>query len=337
MTHPGIVRSSDFKLNSFLLAALLFSATLIHSQPARLSKEKIDRRVENISSAEPATLAARLIEGCNYDWEKVRAIYSWITDNIEYQVRVPRNRGNTSATEDTSNATLDERVSVSVINKGMAICEGYSRLFKTLCGYAGIEAEIVHGFARGGRNPQRFSSNHTWNAVFIDNEWKLLDVTWASGYVNRRGEIYVRERDEQYFLPAPDKFILDHYPDNPQWTLLNDLPRLPEFRQSPFRQRSFAKYQQLGFSPSKGTIEATPGELIEIVLESKDVRRDHQIGSDPFLDTAAYQSSASVLLQPAEVHGNKFYYRYNANDKSVQWIYILYNNDIVLRYHLQFK
>jgi Uncharacterized protein involved in cytokinesis, contains TGc (transglutaminase/protease-like) domain len=30
---------------------------------------------------------------------------------------------------------------------------------------------------------RRFAVNHTWNSVYIDSTWYLLDVTWASGVV----------------------------------------------------------------------------------------------------------------------------------------------------------
>jgi len=291
-----------------------------------------------LETVEPKSLAHKLVAGCSTDHQKVQAIFKWITGNIEYMVRPPRNRKTAPVKgTDTGYQSLDERVAISVLEKKVAICEGYARLFKTLCGYVGVRAEIIHGYARGGRTPSRFGSNHTWNAVLLDNEWKLLDLTWASGYVTWGGNMFVQELDEKYYLPSPGQFIMDHYPDDLRWSLMPDPPVLPEFRSSPFRQRSFVKYKLTRFSPSRGIIDASPGDIISIELETADALKDDQVGADPFLDTSIYNTTASIVLTPVAVIGNTFRYEYEVRSSHVQWLYILYNDDIVLRYRLQLK
>lgn len=107
---------------------------------------------------------------------------------------------------------------------------------------------------------------HTWNAVWVDSVWQLLDVTWASGYITWHGGEFVRQLDEQYFLTTPEQFIGEHYPDDMRWTLMHEPPLMPEFRHSPFKQKAFSKYQITTYNPAKEIIEASPGDTISIVL-----------------------------------------------------------------------
>ncbi len=293
---------------------------------------------KKINSGSPRELANSLTENLSTEMEKVRAIFDWITSNIEYMVRPVRNKRTQMIDDnDTVYRSLDERVAITVLEKRVAVCEGYSRLFKTLCEFAGIRSEIIHGYANGGRSASRFGSNHTWNAVLIDNEWKLIDVTWASGFVTWRGDYFVQELDERYFMPSPRQFIRDHYPDNIQWTLLEEPPIIPEFNRSPFLQRSFGKYQLKGFSPANGIIEVSPGDILEFELVTTDIVKDRQIGSDPFLNLDDYNNAHSAAIKPVTIKGNKIYYLYEVVQIPVQWLYIVYNDDLILRYSLKPK
>ncbi len=54
--------------------------------------------------------------------------------------------------------------------EGLAVCEGYSKLFQYLCYCTGINATQISGVADGGP--------HMWNTVKLDGEWYQMDVTW---------------------------------------------------------------------------------------------------------------------------------------------------------------
>ena len=315
------------------------------SQKARVDIDKAGLPAQVIHSSAPALLAQKLTKSYNTELEKVKAIFRWITENIEYGIKPPAMRTKKSQVifigEDDTAALkpLDERVAESVLERKRAVCDGYARLFKTLCGYAGIRSELITGYARTGAYPtnQRFRSNHTWNAVMIDGVWKLVDVTWASGYVSWWGDLFVRHFNEEYFLTPPEQFIQDHYPDEIHWTLMANPPVMAEFRQSPYKQRTFLKYSITNYLPAKGLIEANPGDTIRLELETSDAQRDKQIGADPFLDTAVYSTDKSALLVPAAAYPDRTIYTYPVVSTAVDWLYILYNGDVVLRYRLLVK
>lgn len=323
---------------------LVFAVPLF-SQKSRVDFNEIDRRVLFIKAASPAELSRNLTSPYFTELEKVRSIFRWISENIDYLPRQTYSRKKQSFIQfdnpgDTGSLKpLDERVAEKVLEKKFAVCDGYARLFKTLCDYAGIRSEIITGYARTepGKINQRFRSNHTWNAVMIDNKWKLLDPTWASGFVSWGGNTFIRSFNEEYFLPEPEEFIRDHYPDDPRWTLIPDPPVVNEFRHSPFRQKAFLKYKITGLYPARGIIEAKPGDTVEIILESADTAYDRNIGSSTLTDTAVFATLNSALLSPATIYSNITKYFYAVDTPGIEWLYILYNHDVILRYRLMIK
>jgi len=296
----------------------------------------------------PELLAKYLTEPYNSDKQKVTAIFHWITDNISYKTS-PTNQRNVSsksaATEEEDTSALkplNERVAETVLKEKMGVCNGFSRLFTTLCDFAGIRSELITGYAKTNSNKPgaRFGANHYWNAVYLDSSWHLLDATWASGYVTRQGMEFVRDYDAQYFLARPENFIRDHYPDDPRWSLLPVPPMPDEFSHSPFKQKSFVKYQITSYFPKKGIIDVSIGDTIRLALETKDPKRDKEIAPDLLMDTTIFNHSASWIFlrpEPNNDNPNRLNYSYAVSSSDVEWIYLVYNDDLVLRYKIRVK
>lgn len=81
--------------------------------------------------------------------------------------------------------TVEGQLVEDYYNRGLAVCEGYSKLFYALCIYVGIDCHIIDGdYADGTLNPDgsRKSDAHEWNVVRINNsrEWYQVDTTFAS-------------------------------------------------------------------------------------------------------------------------------------------------------------
>ena len=315
---------------------LLFLPLSFYSQSKQDNFFKIDNQVGSIATSNTETLAKQLAQLGNTDKEKVRAIFRWITENIDYHVRPIARKRNTPVLfyeepDDSSKALppLNERVAAKVLYKGVAFCEGYSRLFKTLCDHAGIKAEIVYGYARTNNN-RRFGVNHTWNAVYIDSAWHLLDVTWASGVVTFGNE-YIRQYNDYYFLTPPEQFIRDHYPEDPQWTLLDNPPVYREYNQSPFRYSGYTKAGINNHFPAKGVIDAVVGDTILIELKARRTITNFFVSHSPVFD-----STTVVPLTP-QANGEKFSFKYNIPSATGEWLYVFCNDELALRYKLNVK
>jgi transglutaminase/protease-like cytokinesis protein 3 len=158
---------------------------------------------KNINASSPDSLAYLLASPYRTDIEKARAIYSWIAQHISYNTffigNFRRSAGAYVAPEEdttTIRKEADVMTAIKVLKRRTAVCDGYAKLFKTLCGYAGICSEVISGYARGHieRNAL-FRTNDNWNAVMIDGAWQLADVTWGSGYVNFANQFVQRTND----------------------------------------------------------------------------------------------------------------------------------------------
>lgn len=324
----------------------LFTLLLFPSFPG-FGQEKGMRSNSQVTMAPVEKLSLELTAGLYTEKAKVKAIFHWITDNISYKVttRMPRG-GYRSAKwkaaaeeEETVLKPLDERVAENVLEQGEAVCDGYARLFKTLCRYAGIKAEVINGYARTGsdRGGKNFRSNHSWNAVMIDSAWHLLDATWASGFVSYFGDAFIKKYDNKYFLAPPQEFINDHYPEDPAWALLPDPPVLSEFYGAPYRHTGFIHNRITSFAPAKGIIEAAPGDTLYFEVESDGWQKDLEVWDMPFTDPRLHTGPVWMNYppKPATIKGKKAIYMYRVNTTQPQWLYVVYNGAPILQYRLQ--
>jgi transglutaminase/protease-like cytokinesis protein 3 len=308
-----------------------------------LTQNSISGKKISDEAIAPALLAQQLTLPYTTEKEKVESIFRWITDNISYQSNSPiiRSKQNRKPLEDDDTSMvlkpLNERVAENVLRRREAVCDGYARLFKTLCDFAGIQSELVTGYATGYRTTI-FRSNHTWNAVSIDSKWYLLDATWASGYINYRGE-YVKSYDARYFLTPPHLFIKDHYPEDMKWSLMSNNYVPVEFKKSPFRHQGMDRNKIQSFSPLAGVIEANTGDSIQIELETPIAKKDVFVSADPYYEIV-FLPSLNIHFKNSSttrVKGNRVFIKYIIPSYARDWIYIIMNGEILMRYRLKPK
>ena len=166
-------------------------------------------------------LAKYLTEPANTELTKVRSLYVWMANNITYDMK-----------GFMENELPDYRPK-AVLNSKIAVCEGYARLFNELCNEAGIRSEIIRGYSKGYgyKEGDKFEvTNHAWNAVYIDSQWRFIDVTWAARKSN--DSQMVRPFTNQYFLTPPAEFIQNHLPEIPAWQLLTSPISKQEFEEN---------------------------------------------------------------------------------------------------------
>jgi len=332
-------------MKSRLIILILFVALTADAQRKEINYAAVEKKVRMADAREPALLSRQLTAGLQNDFEKTAAIFRWITEHIEYKFPAKRSRGydiySEEEEEDTSALKpLNERVGERVLETKKAFCDGYSRLFKALCDYAGIRSEIIVGYGNGGYVRQRqFKANHSWNAVFIDSSWYLLDVTWASGFVSLNTGQFIKHYDDSYFLSKPENFVRDHFPDELQWTLLEHPPLFREYSFAPFQNKTYNKYSFTSHFPVRGIIEASVGDTVRIVLEKKPETDGRRIAPDYNYDSTLVESRTNwVFVQPDSLSlETRIVYSYPVTSPGAEWLHIMYNNDVVLRYKLNIR
>ncbi len=167
------------------------------------------------------TLAEYLAREARSEREKARAIYRWITANVEYDVQsFFSGSGRWQSGDD-------------VLRSRLAICDGYATLFAALAAEMDLRAVMVRGYAKGyGYDGRRFRGpNHVWNAVEVDGRWELLDATWGAGTMGARS--WERDFQEHFFLTPPRAMIYTHLPQQRRWQLLSSPRSMRAFRRQP--------------------------------------------------------------------------------------------------------
>lgn len=169
-----------------------------------------DAAPPTVEQSVPA-LAAYLAQAGSGEITKARALYRWIAGHIDYDVAGFRA------------GSYGDLSPEGVLRSRSSVCEGYARLAEALGTAMGLQVQVVPGWSKGYgyTSGQRFDgpTNHAWNAVRIDGQWRLMDATWGAGYLDEQTQ-FVRRFQEHYFLTSPDAFVFDHLPQEPQWQLL---------------------------------------------------------------------------------------------------------------------
>ena len=131
--------------------------------------------------------------------EKVRAVYTWVINNIEYSK---------DSLFHFNTWGIDPEINMSaILRRRKGVCENYAALFANILLKCGVQAVAVTGYTNITGN--RYWNGHGWVAVQADGEWFLCDPTWDAGTNNYN-----------YFLVPPDEFIQTHIPFDPLWQLL---------------------------------------------------------------------------------------------------------------------
>ncbi len=156
-----------------LLSTFCFSQT--NNYQLNYSKTDIHQPKEVEES--PSALVMALTKNKNGDKEKFDAIFAWVASNISYNYQQYF----------SSDGSVESNVKRILKNKS-GICLDYAALMDSLCALAGLTNVTVYGYVRDNIsdvNDSLFFDNHAWNAVKLDGDWFVYDVTFASGKEKR--------------------------------------------------------------------------------------------------------------------------------------------------------
>lgn len=228
-------------------------------------------------------LADRIEKDFDSDYDRARAIYSWIAFNIRYDYNAylnpPRAQGfsySSEAEKQRKIKQLNDNLIQKAFKSKKAVCEGFTALYQHLASLMGIKCEIIRGDSKIsvrdiGRKTT--SSNHAWNMVLIDKKWRLLDVTWGQGYYDSSKGRMVNDFNPAYFDTDPDYFFAKHFPDSGSY-LGNRLSK-EDFLNGPLIYNTTIEKDYKIKSPDSGIIEARNDD--KIIVEIKNLSKSNQV------------------------------------------------------------
>ncbi|MCU0390843.1 MAG: tetratricopeptide repeat protein [Thermoflexibacter sp.] len=186
-------------------------------------------------------LAKAFLQNSKSDLDKVRAVYTWITYHISYDW------------ETFQKKSITDQSATKILQTRFAVCEGYANLFKAICDEMRLPCEVVSGYVKGidyRIGMPIDEPNHSWNAVKIGGKWFLIDTTWGANDKNNRLNDY-------YFLPAPEKLIYTHFPEQARWQLLPVRLTMYEFERKLLVYPSFFDIHLSNFNHKESLIETS--------------------------------------------------------------------------------
>lgn len=207
-------------------------------------------------------LAARITD----KKQLVKALHDYVVNRLHYDYDALKliEAGDYERTpEQTADAVFAARTGV---------CEGYSRLMVALGKAAGVEIAFVTGYIRDSRRRLAVSDDpwdggalkllegvgHAWNAVKLDGQWYLIDATWDD---SKSGDI-----ETTYLFVPPRLMAYDHYPEDPNWQLLEEPLSLGDFVRQPLLSPRIGEFGLSLVTPTRSQI-TVDGEAT-IVLDN---------------------------------------------------------------------
>lgn len=189
-----------------LLLLLLFPLGL--AAQTDYDMDEVARNAPARACRSVASLADYFMKNTPDERGRIRAIFAWITLHVKY--RDTNNKSEIWATPEHLDRQRPERV----LENRTAVCQGYANLFQALARACGIECQIITGIVKN-QEGEVMRTGHAWNAARIMGHWRLFDTTWSLPEPEQPWTV-----NDIYFLAPPNRFILNHLPDDPVWQML---------------------------------------------------------------------------------------------------------------------
>jgi transglutaminase/protease-like cytokinesis protein 3 len=170
--------------------------------------EKTAAQIPDSVTSNASSIAEYLNSKFTLQKEKARAIFVWITSNIQYDIE------NVFAINFYQNSN---EIVAEVLKSKKGVCMHFAELFNDIANKAGIRSFVIPGYTK--QNGFVDYIPHAWCTALIDSTWCLVDPTWGSGYVQNAK--FIKKMNNFYFLTNPELLIKSHIPFDLMWELLN--------------------------------------------------------------------------------------------------------------------
>ena len=225
------------------------------------------------------------------DVEKEKKIYDFILENVKYDSQLAD-----QVKDGEVDAITHSFSAYGAMCKGVAVCEGYAKLFQYLCYQVGINATQVHGVS---------GTNHMWNAVLIDGKWYMADPTWDD---SDKPELHYHK----YFNITTAQLTEDH-------TIDSDKLEVPACDST-----EAAFYKVFALVPSNNEMPSNYKEIIDLAIKNNEkyiciYRGNSSANLEDFINTKIYSRSSpfrayvnekgyNVTLGSTYLITSKYYY-----------------------------
>jgi uncharacterized repeat protein (TIGR02543 family) len=161
-----------------------------------------------ITSVEADVIKAKALEitaSVTDDFDKAMAIHDWITTNIYYNF------------DGLNSGDLGDNSPYAVYIQRYAVCQGFAELNNAMLRSINIPSVLLFGKAiyavlgaTWEMDDDPNSSNHAYNAVYLNNEWMFIDTGWDTFNRYENSKFIEGDTRRTYFAPLLENFSKDH-------------------------------------------------------------------------------------------------------------------------------
>ena len=151
--------------------------------------EEKERKKQEIDAAAGECLAA--IQETASDYEKIKSVYEYLIQTVEYNLDAPDNQNIYSALAGKE-----------------SVCAGYARSTQYLLNRLGIVCAYVTGTTTDADGN---TEDHAWNMVRCEGEWYFVDTTWGDPMFQQEEEqVASRAMTYDYLCCTEDMILRTH-------------------------------------------------------------------------------------------------------------------------------
>lgn len=255
-------------------------------------------------------LTHRISNDFDTELERVRAVYTWIANNISYSYRASeKSTSFTFSNQEEYKRKIQLRklrTAKNTIIKKAGICHGYATLFNEMCKILKVESYYITGMAKNELKniASKYNTNHAWNMVVINDKKYLIDATWGSGsYDVNKG--FKKKLTYFYFFTDPKKLINSHYPEDYENSLLTENISKSTFLKAPLYYNRNNERLNL-ITPKLGKINKQNREKIKFSYKvDKEIIQVSYLLNNEFFKVNEYHYSDGILSFKIDVFETK--------------------------------
>jgi len=162
--------------------------------PLNLPAETIRQLQHGDDESAIITLAQWITADLENDYDKLEAIYDWVTANFAYDL------------EKANNLSAYGAGATYLLETGRGVCHDYAELTRELLTAVGIEATYESGRVRINETETEL---HAWNQALVNNRWYALDTTWGAGFIIEDTSEFIQS-PRRIYLTTPEELLKLH-------------------------------------------------------------------------------------------------------------------------------
>jgi transglutaminase/protease-like cytokinesis protein 3 len=282
----------------FLLAALLTTTTFFCHAQTEKKYAKVDAyalSVGKLDSLNMGNIAIKLTKPFADKMDKIRALYTWVANNITYDIKAARN-------DDAGNF---KTVDILKLRKANGL--GFAKLFQDMCSSIGVRCLTTDGSIRRVYDDLENGIkgiNHSWNVIQLGttaDTWHYVDCALASGTWDNDFKVVTKSFSDRYFFTNKATFNKQHIPNNAAWLLGPGTANLKEFNTTPWVRTGAIEFGLTTATPATNIIKTKQNQLVnfKFTLDNADkvatIKIKYGNPKKPKIKDAIFNYNSSVL------------------------------------------